>query len=157
MVTPDTGNRTRVPERPCPECGLDTRSVRGEDVAALLRENAAARRPVPERADVRERPAPDVWSPPEYACHARDVLRVFDGRLRPMLSEEGPSFPARDQDATALAERYGEQDPHRVAREPEEAGESLAARFATVTGEQWRRTGDRSDGSRFTVETFAGT
>ncbi|SEQ88385.1 DinB superfamily protein [Streptomyces radiopugnans] len=155
VIEPDTKNWTWVLERPCPECGFDSRQVGGEDVPALLRENTAAWRPVLERADVRERPAPDVWSPLEYACHVRDAFRIFDGRLRLMLAEDSPSFPDWDQDATAVAERYGEQDPHRVADELEEAGETLAARFAAVSGAQWERTGDRSDGSRFTVESIA--
>ena len=30
-----------------------------------------------------------------------------------------------------------------------------AGRFEGVTGDQWQRTGARSDGARFTVETFA--
>ena len=32
---------------------------------------------------------------------------------------------------------------------------AIAGQFATVTGVQWQRTGARSDGARFTVETFA--
>ncbi|MGK5499041.1 DinB family protein [Streptomyces sp. URMC 125] len=155
MITPDTKNWTWVLERPCPECGLDTRPVRGGDVPALLRENAAAWLPVLERPGVRERPAPDVWSPLEYACHVRDVFRIFDERLRLMLTGDDPAFPDWDQDATAVAERYGEQDPRRVAGELSEAGEALAARLAAVAGEQWERTGTRSDGSRFTVESLA--
>ncbi|MEE1942813.1 DinB family protein [Streptomyces sp. TRM 70361] len=155
MITPDTKNWTWVLDRPCPECGFDTRPVRGTDVAGLIRANAAAWRPVLERADARERPAPDVWSPLEYGCHVRDVFRVFDERLRLMLAEDGPAFPDWDQDATAVAERYREQDPRRVADELAAAGEALAARFEAVAGEQWLRTGDRSDGSRFTVETLA--
>ena len=35
------------------------------------------------------------------------------------------------------------------------AGRALADRWDTVRDDQWQRTGDRSDGSRFTVESFA--
>jgi hypothetical protein len=33
--------------------------------------------------------------------------------------------------------------------------ERIAARFAGVSGDQWQRTGNRSDGNTFTVESFA--
>ncbi len=35
------------------------------------------------------------------------------------------------------------------------AGEDLAARFERVSGDEWQRTGRRSDGASFTVESFA--
>jgi hypothetical protein len=72
-----------------------------------------------------------------------------------MLDQDGPSYPNWDQDATALAERYDLADPEVVALELVEAAEALAARFDAVAGEQWDRTGFRSDGARFTVESFA--
>ena len=37
----------------------------------------------------------------------------------------------------------------------EAAGAGLADSFAAVSGDQWQRTGNRSDGARFTVDTFA--
>jgi hypothetical protein len=43
----------------------------------------------------------------------------------------------------------------RVAGEIVEAGAAIAARFDTVSGDQWQRTGFRSDGAQFTVESFA--
>jgi hypothetical protein len=72
-----------------------------------------------------------------------------------MLDEEDPLFQNWDQDATAVAERYGEQAPDKVAAELQEAAEVLAGRFEQVHGAQWERTGTRSDGAHFTVETFA--
>jgi hypothetical protein len=42
-----------------------------------------------------------------------------------------------------------------VAAEIPAAAETLAARFDSLSGEQWQRTGHRSDGAHFTVETFA--
>ncbi len=50
---------------------------------------------------------------------------------------------------------YDLQDPAVVGRELVDAGEVLADRFAAVAGDQWSRTGVRSDGAVFTVETFA--
>jgi hypothetical protein len=155
-IVPDTKDWTWVLDRPCPECGLDTRQIRREDVARLLRKVSASFVAVlKQREDVATRPSLSVWSPLEYACHVRDVFRLYDHRLERMLTEEDPLYPNWDQDATAISERYGEQDPIRVAEELGNAGESLAARFERVRDEEWHRSGRRSDGAHFTVETFA--
>ena len=45
--------------------------------------------------------------------------------------------------------------PAEVAAELRQAAFAIAGRFESVTGDQWRRTGNRGDGARFTVETFA--
>ncbi|HEU5472407.1 MAG TPA: DinB family protein [Actinophytocola sp.] len=156
MIVPDTKDWTWVLHRPCPDCGYDASTVAGAEVPDRLRANAAAWRPVlTGPADPRVRPAPDVWSPLEYACHVRDTCRVFDGRLRLMLTEDDPHYPNWDQDATAVEDRYAEQDPALVAEELATAAETLAARFASVSGAAWRRTGHRGDGADFTVDTFA--
>jgi hypothetical protein len=95
-----------------------------------------------------------VWSPLEYACHVRDVFVLFDRRLALMLDEDDPLFANWDQDETAVAERYHEQDPVTVAAELQDAAETVAASFAAVRPEQRDRRGRRSDGAVFTVETF---
>ncbi len=142
--------------KPCAECGFDSRSFAREDVGAMIRANAAAWRDLLlTRPDVRERPRPDVWSPLEYGCHVRDVFRVFAVRLDMMLTLDDPLYENWDQDATAVAERYAEQDPAVVARELEEAGGKLADGFDAIDGDRWERTGNRTDGARFTVESFA--
>ncbi|WP_078588721.1 MULTISPECIES: DinB family protein [Streptomyces] len=156
-IVPDTKDWTWVLERRCPDCGLDTPGVVREDVAGMIRANAEGWLAVlaGDEDGLRRRPAPGVWSDLEYACHVRDVFRLFDVRLGLMLDRDDPLFPNWDQDETAVAERYGEQRPQVVAGELAEAAETLAAAFKGVTGEQWRRTGNRSDGARFTVESFA--
>ncbi len=90
----------------------------------------------------------------EYGCHVRDVFRIFDGRLALMLAEDGPVFDDWDQDATAVAERYDLQDPIVVADELATAAGALAERLDGVSGAEWERTGVRSNGSPFTVETL---
>ena len=154
-IVPDTKDWTWVLHDRCPECGLDTRQVRAEDVPRILRDVAAQWAAVLDGDEARRRPSPHVWSPLEYACHVRDVFRVFDGRLQRMLTEDNPLFPNWDQDAAAVAARYGEQDPAVVERELREAADTLAGRFESVSGDAWKRTGSRSDGARFTIETFA--
>lgn len=154
-VPPDTKDWTWVLERRCPECGFDASTLAVEHVPDLVRANAAAWRDVLSRSDVDRRPRPDVWSPLEYACHVRDVFRLYDQRLALMLGEDDPLFANWDQDETAVAERYGEQDPTQVAAELHAAADQIATSFAAVEDEQWSRPGRRSDGKVFTVETFA--
>ena len=155
-ITPDTKDWTWVLERPCPECGFDTQGFPVEAVPGMIMANTAAWQAALDGAsDARARPEPSKWSPLEYACHVRDVFRLYDQRLELMLSQDDPLFPNWDQDETAVADRYGEQDPAEVAAELRQAAFAIAGRFEGVTGDQWQRTGARSDGARFTVETFA--
>jgi hypothetical protein len=154
-ITPDDKNWTWVIEQRCPECGFDGAAYdprrAGDDIRALTSEWVG----VLERADVRDRPDPQTWSPLEYSCHIRDVFRVYDGRLHRMLTEDGPQYANWDQDATAVEDHYGEQDPATVAVELRAAGEQLSDRYDTVPDDGWSRTGHRSDGSTFTIDTFS--
>jgi hypothetical protein len=125
------------------------------DVAPIVRANADRWVAVLARDGVRERPQPDVWSPLEYACHVRDVFRLFDTRLHLMLDTDGAQFANWDQDETAIADDYGSQDPAVVADELAAAGAVLAESFAAVPASLHGNTGLRSDGSTFTVTTFA--
>jgi hypothetical protein len=155
-IVPDSKDWTWVLQRPCPECGFDTRGFAVQAVPDMIAVNAAAWREVltgPE--GLRRRPAPDKWSAVEYGCHVRDVFGLYDRRLELMLSQDDPLFPNWDQDATAVTERYQDQDPAQVAAELAEAGQAIAGRFTGVAGDQWQRTGRRSDGASFTVESFA--
>jgi hypothetical protein len=153
-ITPDTKDWTWVLDRPCPECGFDSRAVRGRDVPALLRAAADRWRHLLAATGVRQRPVPGVWSPLEYGCHVRDACRVYAERVRLMLDTDDPAYPNWDQDATAVADRYAEQDPDRVAADLVEAAGALADRLAAA-GTGWARTGTRSDGARFTVDGLA--
>jgi hypothetical protein len=154
-ITPDTKDWTWVLERVCPECGFDVRSFPRDEVGALIRDNAARWPNLLAHPNVAQRPSDDRWSALEYASHVRDVFGLYDRRLQMMLDQNNPRYPNWDQDASAIEGRYAEQDPVQVLAELQEAAESVAQRFDGVTGEQWARTGTRSDGARFTVESFA--
>ena len=155
MIVPDGKDWTWVLERPCPECGFDASGFARDEVGAEARANAAtwARLLAEPGAAVRTRA--DRWSVLEYACHVRDVFRVCDYRLERMLTEDGPHYDNWDQDATAIEDRYDEQDPTTVGHEVIAAAAVMADRFDAVSGEAWQRSGFRSDGARFTVDTFA--
>ena len=154
-IIPDDKNWTWVLERRCDDCGFDAPSVVASNTGNALRDIAVRWVAVLEQADVRLRPRPSVWSPLEYGCHVRDMLRRFDKRLALMLDEDDPHFENWDQDATAIEDRYDSQDPLTVTAELTAAAEVFAARFDSVAGDQWARRGYRSDGAIFTVETLA--
>ena len=153
-IEPDTKDWTWTLERPCPDCGFDAASLVPESIADLTIELTAPWQEVLDRDEVATRPEPGVWSPLEYACHVRDVCRVFGGRVRVMLEEDEPTFPDWDQDETAVQERYGAQVPSVVGPELAGAARAVSARFAAVSAAQWSRRGLRSNGSVFTVESL---
>lgn len=152
-IEPDTKDWTWVLQQPCLECGFTPDAVDPRDLPRLVAGYAERWVRVLGRADVAVRPSPSVWSALEYACHVRDVFTVFAGRARLMLAQDGPTFENWDQDATAVAERYGEQDPAEVAAQLSAAAGDVAEAF-TVPDDAWSRAGLRSNGSRFTVESL---
>jgi hypothetical protein len=156
-IAPDDKDWTWVLERACPECGLDTRGVDPTEVAGMVRSVLPRWRDVLAVPDpeVRRRPSPEKWSALEYSCHVRDVFRRYDERLHLMLNETDPLFPNWDQDATALEDDYAGQHPVVVTDQLEAAGTRIAESFDGVKGDEWHRTGARSDGATFTVATFA--
>jgi hypothetical protein len=154
-ITPDTKDWTWVLQRPCPECGFDVSQFRRDDVGSMIRANAAVWQKVLARPDLDRRPDDQTWSPLEYACHVRDVFRIYDHRLELMLTTDDPAYPNWDQDASAADEQYNKQDPAVVAAELQAAAHRFAERFDGVVGRQWDRTGTRSDGASFTVESLA--
>jgi hypothetical protein len=153
-IVPDDKDWTWVLERVCPDCGFDTQAVDRDQLDGRIAATTTAWQGVLRQPDVRRRPDEGTWSPLEYACHVRDVHRVYAGRVGRMLTEDGPRYENWDQDATAVAERYHEQDPAAVAAELAVAGEELGALFAGVSGGGWERTGYRSDGASFTVDSI---
>ena len=154
-ITPDTKDWTWVLDRTCPECRFDVTAFPKERIGDLIRSNAAEWPALLEHPQAGTRPADDRWSALEYACHVRDVFRLYDERLRLMLEQDDPDYPNWDQDAAAVEGDYGASDPTRVAAEIGVAAGALGARFDSVQGDMWDRTGSRSDGARFTVESFA--
>lgn len=154
-VPKDDKDWTWVLTRPCPECGFDASAADAHAVADLLRANAGAWPPLLADRRAAVRPSPDVWSALEYACHVRDVFSLYEKRLFLMLTEEDPLYPNWDQDQSAIYDNYGAQSTETVTEQLLSAAGLLARRFESVTDDQWHRTGRRSDGASFTIDTFA--
>ena len=154
-IVPDDKDWTWVLHRRCDQCGLEAGRTPREQLAEryfiaaeewvqILRENPA----------VEARPTPAVWSALEYGAHVRDVLVLTGQRLELMLTEDDPVFANWDQDETARAERYGEQDPEQLAEDLAAAAQRLVGTIAEIEAGAWERRGTRSNGSAFTVETL---
>ncbi len=158
MIEPDTKDWAWVLRGTCPECGFIAADLERADLGRLLRDGAVGWAAVLRQPDATKRPDDQTWSPLEYACHVRDVHRLFDERLALMLEEDGPTFTNWDQDETAVAERYDLQDPAIVAGELAAAAESIAQRYDALVGapeETWARPGLRDNGTEFTVDSLS--
>ena len=144
-----------VTEETCDECGLAAASVPLAELGTRHRD-AAARwsallvgTPVD---DLRHRPTPEMWSALEYGCHVRDVLAEFTSRAQLALDEDHPRWGWWDHEASAIDERYDEQDPIDVAGALVRNAERFASLLDGLDDAQVARTGERRDGEVFTVE-----
>jgi hypothetical protein len=154
-IEPDSKDWTWVLESRCPDCGFDAAAVRRDDIPHLVRGDAVTWIDRLRSPAATIRTAPTVWSILEYGCHVRDVHRIFDQRVRMMLTEDEPRFPNWDQDETALADGYSAQTPATVAGDLLAAANTVADTYAGVGDDEWSRRGLRSNGSEFTVDSIA--
>lgn len=151
---PEDRDWTYVLAEGCSECGFDPATLDSTDIPLRTRAAAETFRLALGRDDARTRPAPTVWSTTEYACHVRDTCRVMHTRAVAMLTEDDPLFANWNQDASAIEERYWEQDPAVVADELTVAADKIATTYASVSADAWQRPGRRGNGSLFTVESL---
>jgi hypothetical protein len=152
---PDLKDWTWTLSRRCEECGLFAGGVDFAEIGSRA-EVAAAEwvQILTSSPAVTARPRPAVWSPLEYGAHVRDMFQLFDARLVLMLVEDEPTFDSWDQDETAIAENYAEQDPDRVAEELAAAAARFVARLSALEPPQLDRSARRSDGAEFSVRTL---
>jgi hypothetical protein len=125
----------------CHDCGFDYDDDADAEIATRIRESGP-RFGVPlARAGegARTRPAPDVWSALEYACHVRDVLAVQRERLDRALAEDNPVLEARGMFRWADEHQYGTQDPSLVLRQLRANADSLATAISALSPAEWAR------------------
>jgi S-DNA-T family DNA segregation ATPase FtsK/SpoIIIE len=126
----------------CEECGFTYDGVSAADVPGRLggfaQRYAGALAAVP---DVRRRPAPAVWSPLEYACHVRDVLRVQRERLELALRADAPEFAPMGREELVTSAAYNRQDPDAVVEAIDAAAALLATAFAALGPGELARVG----------------
>lgn len=158
---PDHKDWTWVLDEPCGQCGFQASAVEPEQVAALMRANAAGFRSALSRgAMVSQRPPVPPgqsarWSALEYGAHVRDVYALAAERITRMLKKKAPTFQNWDQNAAAIDKGYRNEDPDRVSYALAVNAGKTADLLDRVRGDQWQRAGMRSDGAGFTLASFA--
>lgn len=110
--------------------GQDIRAS-AADVAILLSNN---------KIGVRSRARPDAWSPLEYACHLRDVLRVQRERVLAARRTSGHDCASMGREERAEHDGYCEQDPAEVARQLADAAALFSNVLARLSADDWDRT-----------------
>jgi hypothetical protein len=142
----------------CPECAFDPTGVGAADLPAAVaglgrRYQAPLTRFLAgeDESILVARPLPGQWSALAYACHVRDVLTVFEGRILRMLDEDDPVFAVWDQDAAVEADGYEKQAAAEVAAALAANAARLSATLSAVPDAGWDRRGSRRDGAVFTV------
>ena len=126
----------------CAECRFVYDLGRAEIVRRLNAdaEGFAARMAELDDTAARRRPTPDVWSPLEYACHVRDMLRIQRDRVELIQREDDPTLVPMGRDERGIEDRYNEQQPGAVAGELLAAARSLSDVLDTLGRAGWRRT-----------------
>jgi hypothetical protein len=124
----------------CDQCGFRYNAA-AADIPDALSALAARYRTVltTPLASLAVRPAPETWSPLEYACHFRDVLFMQRERLYQGLVEQQPNFTPMYREQRVTIGRYNDQSPAEVA-EAIDVGALLLARLTEAMDDaQWQR------------------
>lgn len=150
-IEPETKDWTWVLRQECSECGEDVGQLSLADAIERLRELQEPWRVELEQPGLATRPNDRTWSRLEYACHVRDALAVFRGRVELMLQRDEPTFSDWDQDAAAEAGNYNEADPTKAADEVRAAIDATIEMLSELGPDVIDRRGLRSDGAAFTV------
>jgi hypothetical protein len=127
----------------CDECGFDYQAPAEGDIADTLRKISARYVEIlsdhePEK-DLRTRPAPDVWSAVEYACHVRDVLLIQRDRVILALVEDKPDFARMYRDERAELANYRQEPLGELTEELTVAANLFARVFERLSAEQMAR------------------
>jgi hypothetical protein len=127
----------------CQGCGFIYARGRAENLAWLKSDATTfvAQLQTYDDEAVRRRPEPVVWSPLEYACHVRDVLRIQTERVAQAQREDHPTYTPMGREERVVDDRYNEQDPAVVASELLAAAEAFIALLESLDDAGWARTG----------------
>lgn len=126
----------------CSDCGFAWGSVPVDSFDERLRSLAGRydeRLAEAEERQLRRRPAPDVWSPLEYACHARDVLIAQRERVYLALVEERPSLARMNREERVVSARYAEESVADVRADLAVAFRLVRTALTGRSAEAWSR------------------
>ena len=141
----------------CPECGFDWEGPVGhlpEQLRSIPSEFEEAMAACDEIA-VRARREASVWSPLEYAGHARDVLAWYEERIRRVLSEERAQLTAVDWARVTEERQYHRETTRVILSGVAEAAVSFSDLLKSLSSEEWSRVGVGSEGDERDVGILA--
>ena len=95
------------------------------------------------------------WNVVFVVCHLRDLEAAYLQRVRMMLEEDNPTFPANDQRAMAIERHYAEADLRSALAEFEALRRAFIALVASLSDAQWERRGQHPFFGETTVLTQA--
>jgi hypothetical protein len=107
-------------------------------------------------AKLRNRPAPDKWSPAEIIAHLADVEIVQSWRMRSILGSPGTPIQAFDQDSWVTACHYNKRDPRKALEQFRILRETNLALFKSLSPEQWNHHGMHSERGEESIEHIVG-
>jgi len=137
----------------CGECRYDF----GEDRVGLLERCAAFSTGMSRVLQATEldvllrRPAPQTWSPLEYAAHVSEAIPWYVARVQKVLREAGAQLEAFDWDLAASHGNYRRRSVETVTRDLQHACAALTEVVRSVAEEDLVRAGMGSDGTPRTV------
>jgi hypothetical protein len=97
------------------------------------------------------RPAPRKWSAHEHACHLAVVHQLFFNRLEQMLREPNPVITPYLPDQADPDDRLLQMDLNRSLDQYVSDRKRLVERIRRLTPEDWTRTADHGEYSRYSV------
>ena len=127
----------------CERCGLAYPSLDVDTCLGLVADSTATLAGLlPDLDDdvLRRRPAPEVWSVVEYACHVRDVLLTYAVRVHRGIVEERPTLDPMYGDWRAERFGYVAMPLDVLLVELGAAATGFAAEVGTVPDGAWDRT-----------------
>lgn len=143
---------------PCPDCGADAGAVDDSAMGRAITDAVADFGRTLAEADpagVRVRPAPATWSALEYACHSRDLIGVFEHRVRRTAKTPGQTLGWWDHEASVIEDKYNEQVPVLVAEEMASMARSFIEVLAGLEPLAWDLPAERRPGEHFTIRDMA--
>lgn len=139
----------------CPECQLDYGTLHPpiaintiKSIPRRFTEVLAVVDDEDNDAVIRTKPAPDVWSPLEYAAHVADVLDTFAEIIRRMYTEDKPTLGFWDPDEKAKADNYNAKAKDAVLEQMKGGAAALVAEAEKVDANGWSRTAEFPWGER---------
>lgn len=111
--------------------------------------------PVTQQQSMTWRDGAEGWTVLEVVCHLRDFDEIFLERGQLMLEDSHPTFPVYDHLALVEERAYNQQILLQVLGSLQQSREQFVRFFASLTAEQWQRTGQHRTQGRYTMEVLA--